>query len=180
LLVILPQRLLTQWNWGCLPSGTGAAYPAEGVLLFPELLYPDAFIADAFIADAISNLGLLAQDEVAQDRPALVQILENPLTPLVGLFFLFYFIFILPEKRKKKEEKRMMSTLKKNDRIVTIGGIHGTVVAAPADSKVVTIRIDESSNARVKLNRSAIASIVVDKESQESKHKEPDSVTKDK
>ncbi len=38
----------------------------------------------------------------------------------------------------------MKSTLKKNDRIITIGGIHGTVVAAPADSNVVTIRIDEN------------------------------------
>lgn len=74
----------------------------------------------------------------------------------------------------------MMSALKKNDRIVTIGGIHGTIVSAPPDSKVVTIRIDESSNARIKLNRTAIAAVVVEKESQETKHKETDSVTKDK
>lgn len=135
---------------------------------------------DKFAAIAISNLGLLAQEEAAQGQSLLVQIINNPLTPLVGLFFLFYFIFILPEKRKKAEEKRMMSALKKNDRIVTIGGIHGTIVSAPPDSKVVTIRIDESSNARIKLNRTAIAAVVVEKESQETKHKETDSVTKDK
>jgi preprotein translocase subunit YajC len=141
---------------------------AEGILLF----------SDEFIAIAISNLSLLAQDDPAPTT--IGTILENPLTPLIGLFLLFYFIFILPEKRKKKDEKRMMSTLKKNDRIVTIGGIHGTIVAAPADSKVVTIRFDESSNARVKVNRTAIATVVSDKESQETKHKETVSDTKDK
>ena len=98
----------------------------------------------------------------------------------MGLFFLFYFIFILPERRKKADEKKMMSAVKKNDRIVTIGGIHGTIVAAPADSNVVTIKIDESSNTRVKLNRSAIATIVPDKESSDKKHKETVSDTKDK
>lgn len=161
--------MLVFFPWGC--RNPAAAHPAEGILLF----------SDQLVAFAFSNLGLLAQDNAApaDDRPALVQILENPLTPLVGLFFLFYFIFILPEKRKKADEKKMMSELKKNDRIVTIGGIHGTIVAAPQDSKVVTIRVDENSNARIKLNKSAIAAVVVDKESQETKHKETDSVTKD-
>ncbi len=136
--------------------------------------------SDEFIAIAISNLGLLAQDDPAPGPTTIGTILENPLTPLIGLFLLFYFIFILPEKRKKKDEKKMVSALKKNDRIVTIGGIHGTIVAAPADSKVVTIRFDESSNARVRVNRSAIATVVSDKESQETKHKEIVSDTKDK
>ncbi len=88
-----------------------------------------------------------------------MSILNNPLTPLVGLFFLFYFIFILPEKRRKAQEASMMSALKKNDRVVTIGGIHGTIVAAPAEGGVVTIRIDENSNTRIKVNRSAIAKV---------------------
>ncbi len=73
----------------------------------------------------------------------------------------------------------MMSTLKKNDRVVTIGGIHGTIVAAPAEGGVVTIRIDENANTRIKVNRSAIAKVISDKEDQETKHKETVSDTKD-
>ena len=56
----------------------------------------------------------------------------------------------------------MMSSVKKNDRIVTIGGIHGTIVNAPADGDVVTIKIDEGGNTRVKLNRSAISKVIQD------------------
>ncbi len=137
-------------------------------------MFPQSIIAKIF------PLSLLAQDAVAPEPSTFGKILENPLTPLVGLFFLFYFIFILPEKRRKSEEAKMMSSLKKNDRVVTIGGIHATVVAAPADSTVVTIRIDESGSTRVKINRSAIATIVSDKESSDGKNKETVSDTKDK
>jgi preprotein translocase subunit YajC len=150
----------------------GAAAKAEGFLLFPE----------DFVLIAISKLSLLAQGEAAPAQPpsTIVSILNNPLTPLVGLFFLFYFIFILPEKRRKAQEASMMSALKKNDRVVTAGGIHGTIVAAPAEGGVVTIRIDENSNTRIKINRSAIAKVISDKEGQETKHKETVSDTKDK
>ena len=72
----------------------------------------------------------------------------------------------------------MISTLKKNDRIITIGGIHGTVVSVASDSKVVTIRIDD--NTRMKLNRTAIASIVTDRESQDGSSKEAVLDAKDK
>jgi preprotein translocase subunit YajC len=128
---------------------------------------------------AKSLLALLAQDEPARELTPIQQILGNPLIPIVGLFFLYYFIVLAPERRRKREETLMKSALKKNDRIITIGGIHGTVVAAPADSNVITIRIDESGSTRVKINRSAIATIVSDKEGQEGNHKESVSDPKD-
>ncbi len=118
----------------------------------------------ARVADALSHWSLLAQAGDAAQAPTTIgRILENPFTPIVGLFLLFYFIFIMPERRRKAEEARLMSSLKKNDRIITIGGIHGTIVAAPQDSKVVTIKIDEAGNTRVKINRSAIAAVVSEK-----------------
>lgn len=133
-----------------------------------------------FSAIAISNLYLLAQEEAARQPSAFGKFLENPLTLVMGLVFLFYIIVLMPERRRKAEEAKMMSAIKKNDRIVTVGGIHGTIVAAPAESSVVTIRIDENSNARIKINRSAIASVVSDKESQSAGNKEAITETKDK
>ncbi len=127
----------------------------------------------------IFTLNLLAQagDAAPPAAPTGIgAVLNNPLFPLVGLFVLFYFIFILPERRRKTEEAKMMSSLKKNDRIVTVGGIHGMIVAAPSDSDVVTVKIDEAGNTRVKLNRSAIAKIV--KES-DAKGKESESGSND-
>ena len=118
------------------------------------------------------DLAILAQDAAPREPTVVESILGNPFLPIVGLFFLYYFIVIAPERRRKREDAVMKSSLKKNDRVITIGGIHGTVVAAPADSNVVTIRIDENGTTRVKINRSAIATIVSDKDGQSGSQKE--------
>lgn len=147
-----------------------------------------SLILEEFVAHAanwMSHWSLLAQEDGgAPDAPTIVRILNNPLTPLVGLFLLFYFIFILPERRRKAEERQRMDGLKKNDRIITIGGLHGTIVSAPQGSRVVTIKIDEAGNTRVKINRSAVATVVADKsketEAEPEADKEPALATKDK
>lgn len=133
------------------------ALDAEGFLL----IFEDYAARAADLTSGWSILALAADDP--QPTSTIGQILNNPLTPIVGLFLLFYFIFIMPERRRKAEEAQRMSSLKKNDRIVTIGGIHGMIVAAPQDSKIITIKIDEAGNTRVKINRSAIAAVVSDK-----------------
>lgn len=145
-------------------------FNAEGIPLFSDLydtisiqaLNLLAQAADAAPADAGGQPVVAEPALVAEPASGIAAILNNPLFPLVGLFILFYFIFIVPERRKKADEAKMMSSLKKNDRVVTIGGIHGTIVNAPADSDVVTIKIDESGNTRVKMNRSAIAKVIKD------------------
>ena len=56
--------------------------------------------------------------------------------------------------------KNMLGNLQKNDRIVTIGGIYGTVVNIQKDSDSITIKVDESSNAKLRVLRSAISRVV--------------------
>jgi preprotein translocase subunit YajC len=58
--------------------------------------------------------------------------------------------------------------LKKNDRVETVGGICGTVANIQKDSKYITLKIDETSNAKLKVLRSAILRVVVDDEPAES------------
>jgi len=109
---------------------------------------------------------LLAQAEGggaggAQENPDFLQsLLASPFLLIGGLLALFYVMVLLPEKRKKNEMARRLSQLKKNDRVVTIGGIHGTIVSAPGDSDIVTVRTDESGSHRLRLNRSAIAQVL--------------------
>lgn len=104
---------------------------------------------------------LLAQEAAPDEEPDFfVRLISNQLILPIGLLLIFYLTFIGPERRRKAEEAKMMSALKKNDRVVTVGGIHGTIVAAGTDNDVVTLRIDEGSNTRIKVNRSAIAKIV--------------------
>lgn len=81
------------------------------------------------------------------------------LIPLVLTMLLMYFLLMRPEQKKRKELERMLAGLKKNDHVVTIGGILGTVVAASPDSKVVTIRIDDSTGTKIRILRSAISQI---------------------
>ena len=82
----------------------------------------------------------------------------------LGLFLmigvLFYFLMIRPDRRKKAEMLEMLQQLKKNDRVVTIGGIYGTVVATSKDAEEVTIKIDENTNTKLRLQRSAIARVL--------------------
>lgn len=92
----------------------------------------------------------------------LQRFISNPLILPIGLLVLFYVIFLGPERRRKADEAKLLSSLKKNDRVVTIGGIHATVASAPADSDIVTLKIDESSNTRIRVNRTAIARIVTE------------------
>jgi preprotein translocase subunit YajC len=82
------------------------------------------------------------------------------LWPLLAIGVIFYFLMIRPEKRRRAEITQMQGGLKKNDRVVTIGGIIGVVVNAQADSEEVTIRVDDSNNTRLHLLKSSISRVI--------------------
>ena len=75
------------------------------------------------------------------------------LVPLLFIFFIFYFLIIRPQQKKQKEHGRMVSGLKKNDEVVTSGGIHGTIVNVK--DKTFVVRVDE--NAKIELDKASIA-----------------------
>lgn len=119
--------------------------------------------------------GLLADDvppEAAQPKPFILELMENPLFPIVGIILIFYLTLIAPERRRKAEEAKRIAAIKKNDRVITNGGLHGTVVSAPSDSDVVTIRLDESGTLRVKVSRWALTVIPEKAAKDDSKPKE--------
>ncbi|MCU0962801.1 MAG: preprotein translocase subunit YajC [Pirellulaceae bacterium] len=86
--------------------------------------------------------------------------LLGPLFPFLMIAVLFYLLMIRPERRKRAELAEMLQNLKKNDRVVTIGGIYGTVVNTQRDSDEVTIKVDESTNTKLRMQRSAIARVL--------------------
>ena len=99
---------------------------------------------------------LLAADPPAGNPPSSFTFLW----PLLAIGILFYFMLIRPEKRKQSEVQRMQLGLQKNDHVVTVGGILGVVVNAPPGAEEITIRVDESSNTRLRVLRSAISRVV--------------------
>jgi len=89
------------------------------------------------------------------------------LIPFGGIFLIFYFLLIRPQKKQEKERQGMLKALKKNDKVVTIGGIHG-VVTNVRDSDV-TLKIDESADVRVRFSRSAISRVITKDEDDSAK-----------
>jgi len=69
---------------------------------------------------------------------------------------IFYFLILRPQQKKQKERQRLLESVKKGDKIVTAGGLHGTV--AGLDEKTVLIQV--ADNVKMKFDRSAVAMIV--------------------
>ena len=81
------------------------------------------------------------------------------LTQLVffaAIFAVFYFLLIRPQQTQRRERERMLSAVKRGDRIVTNGGLHGTVTGL--DETTITVRI--ADQVRVTVDRSAIGRVV--------------------
>jgi len=83
-------------------------------------------------------------------------LVQLPIIPYILIFLIFYFLVIKPNKNKKKEQKNMIDNLKKNDQIVTSGGIHGTVALVKEQS--VVIRVDD--NVKIEFDKESVSSVV--------------------
>ncbi len=69
--------------------------------------------------------------------------------PFILIMLILYFLMIRPQAKRQKEKKTMMKALKKGDRVVTIGGVHGTVVGLKNQGKIVVIKVDKNTNLTV-------------------------------
>lgn len=90
----------------------------------------------------------------------------NPLiqmAPMLIMFaVLFYFIMIRPQQREQAERQKRLDALKKNDKVLSIGGIIGTIVDFSGDGKRVTLRVDDGT--RIKFTRSSIQGLYEESE----------------
>ena len=81
--------------------------------------------------------------------------LTGTLLPFLLIIIIFYFFLIRPQTKKQKETEKMLAALKKGDKVITIGGIHGTI--SSVKEKTVIVKVDE--NVKLEFNRSAISSV---------------------
>lgn len=89
----------------------------------------------------------------------------NILIPLLLIFVLMYFIMIRPQRKQQKQRQLMLDQMRKNDRVVTIGGIEGVIYSVD-DDKVV-LKIDERNDVRITVAKSAVGRIVAGDEEEE-------------
>ena len=76
--------------------------------------------------------------------------------PLIIIFAIFYFLLIRPQQKKAKQHKQVLASLKKGDRVVSSGGLHGVITGLT--DELVTMEI--SPKVRVKVSRGSIAGVV--------------------
>jgi preprotein translocase subunit YajC len=76
--------------------------------------------------------------------------------PIILMFVIFYFLLIRPQQKRQKEHRNMIGNLKKGDRIITSGGLHGRITGI--DDTTVTLEI--ADKVRVKVARSNIGGMV--------------------
>jgi preprotein translocase subunit YajC len=79
--------------------------------------------------------------------------------PLLFIFVIFYFVLILPQQKKQKKWQEMLGALKNGDRVVTSGGIRGTIISVKDDS--VQLRVPPD-NLRIEVARSAVVSMAAE------------------
>lgn len=87
----------------------------------------------------------------------------GPLFPFLLIIVIFYIFLWMPQKKDRKKQQEKIAALKKGDKIVTTGGIHGIVANATGDP----IKIKIADNVKVDLSRNSIA--VIDPAKEESK-----------
>jgi preprotein translocase subunit YajC len=97
----------------------------------------------------------------AKDQPGLLS--QLGIWPaLIGTFLLFYFIVLRPQRREQANQRALLDNLKKNDRVVTIGGIYGVVTNVEREKDRVKLRVDEKTNAEVTFTFGAISRVLRD------------------
>lgn len=87
----------------------------------------------------------------------------NPLFqlfPFVLMFLIFWFMIIRPQRKRQKEMEEMINNLKIHDHVITSGGIYGTIVNIKKEKNIVVIRIDETTNAKIEIQKSSIAGVI--------------------
>jgi len=93
--------------------------------------------------------GANPQSQSSQPHPL------SSLIPIILIFVVFYFLLIRPQRKQQKEHAKMIENLKKNDEVITNGGIHGTIVAVKDNTFILRI----ADNVKIEIQKSYIAGL---------------------
>jgi preprotein translocase subunit YajC len=112
---------------------------------------------------------LFAEGGNGGGQPAGMDTLIIQILPFLAIGLLFYWMLIRPQRKEQSKRQDMLSNVKKNDRIVTIGGVYGVVMNVHREADEVTVKVDESTNTKLRMTLSSIARVLGDEPSEEEK-----------
>lgn len=113
-------------------------------------------MVDAFSRLIAAAPPLFAQNGAAEGSPF------NMLPVFVIIGVLFYVMLVRPQRREQQTRQSMLESLKKNDRVVTIGGIYGVVSNIRKELDQVSLTVDEKSGTVIRVTMASIARVVRD------------------
>ncbi len=106
-----------------------------------------------FITPAYAATSQAATTATAHAPDGLSAMLQTPIVPLILVFMIFYLMVIRPQNQRAAHHRRMVSDLQKGDKVVTGGGIIGTVKKVVSDEEVM---VEIADNVQVRVARSTI------------------------
>ncbi len=113
----------------------------------PNTATDEAQLADE-AAEPMSAMGLMGQ------------FFSNPLNLILISAILFMFIVVRPQQQAARQAQAALAALKKNDKVITASGIHGTVIQAGEGEPTIVVRIDENTGTKITINRDAVSKVV--------------------
>ena len=93
---------------------------------------------------------------------------------IIAIFAVMYFLMIRPQQRQKKQHQELLSKIAKGDKVVTVGGIHGTIVGVKDNTVIVKI----ADNVKVEVSRASITKVVSSKTAKSQVNKQEENVKK--
>ncbi|HZZ73640.1 MAG TPA: preprotein translocase subunit YajC [Pirellulales bacterium] len=84
------------------------------------------------------------------------------LPALVAIMVIFYFLILRPENKRSAQQKALREAIKKNDKVLTSGGIYGIVANVQRDANRVTLKVDEATNAKIDVTFDSISTVLTD------------------
>ena len=104
----------------------------------------------------LAPYSIIAQAQAPAGGPTLL-----PLALMLGVVVVYYYLIIgLPQRRAEKQRHEMLLSLKKKDRVLTSGGIYGTIDSVDEKNEKVTVRICDEPAVRIKVNVRSIARVL--------------------
>jgi preprotein translocase subunit YajC len=91
-----------------------------------------------------------------QQAPGGMESILSSIVPFLLIIVIFYFLILRPQQKRQKERAKLLESIKRGDKIITAGGLHGTIEAI--EDKSILVKISE--NVKVKMERSAITTII--------------------
>lgn len=82
--------------------------------------------------------------------------------PFILIFAVMYFLMIRPQKKKQQEHMKMLDNLQIHDKVITSGGIVGKIVGIKKEKNIIVLRIDETNNTKIEIQKSGIAGVLND------------------